>query len=51
MKANFIIIKMLVYMRVIVETATGYTIENIKEYGGKEEGVITNDNTRSKEQS
>lgn len=38
MKANFIIIKMLVYIRVIVETATGYTIENIKGSGEKEEG-------------
>lgn len=49
MKANFIIIKMLVYIRVIVETAIGYIIENIKGYGGKGKGVITNDNTRSKE--
>jgi hypothetical protein len=36
MKANFIIIKMLVYIRVIVEIATGYTIGNIKGFGEKE---------------
>lgn len=35
MKANFIIIKILVHMRVIVETATGYTTGNIKGYGEK----------------
>lgn len=40
MKANFIIIKILVHMRVIVETATGYTTGNIKGYGEKEEGGV-----------
>lgn len=35
MKANFIIIKMLVHMRVIVEIAIGYIIENIKGFGEK----------------
>ena len=36
MKANFIIIKMLAHIGLIVEIATGYTIENIKEFGEKE---------------
>lgn len=36
MKVNFIIIKMLVYIGLIVTTAIGYTTGNIKEYGEKE---------------